>query len=118
MDTKERIEKMMEVLRLNQVQFASDIGLTKATVTQWIKGQTEPSAGHEKRILLTFRQFNPFWLWGISTEPMYRETSKIEKRASIELIEKENVWLREQLADKNEIIAYLKEKISNLESSK
>lgn len=113
MTTAERISKVLESLRTTQQQFAEDIGVTKAAVL----GQTEPTAGNEKKILLAFRQLNPFWLWGIESEPMFREVSRIEKRASIELIEKENVWLKEQLSDKNEIISFLKEKIKLLESS-
>lgn len=104
---KDKIEAIVKHYQITQKEFGKKIGVTPATVTMWIKGQTLPTANHEKRIALVFSEINIYWLFGLN-EPMIR--GKVEReinRVSLESLKNRIKYLEEKVKDQKKIIELL-----------
>lgn len=72
MDDKEKIEKIMQIEKLNSVQFAAEIGIQGSTLSHILNGRNKPSLEVLKKILNRFRTINSDWLI-LDTGTMYRQ---------------------------------------------
>ena len=107
----ERIEKWLKFNNITQVEFAKNIGVTKATVNQWVKGYTKPTPTNEKTIALSYPELNIYWLWGkeenITREVILKPIDKI----SYENLIAENTHLQDKVTYQDKLIASLSEQI-------
>ncbi|MDO9154043.1 MAG: helix-turn-helix transcriptional regulator [Paludibacter sp.] len=71
MDDKEKIEKIMQIEKMNSVQFAAEIGIQGSTLSHILNGRNKPSLEVLKKILNRFRTINSDWLI-LDTGTMYR----------------------------------------------
>lgn len=81
MDEKEKIEKIMQIEKLNSVQFAAEIGIQGSTLSHILNGRNKPSLEVLKKILNRFRTINSDWLI-LDTGTMYR----LEKHSQAPLL--------------------------------
>ena len=72
MDEKEKIEKIMQIEKLNSVQFAAEIGIQGSTLSHILNGRNKPSLEVLKKILNRFRTINSDWLI-LDTGTMFRQ---------------------------------------------
>ena len=72
MEDKEKIEKIMQIEKLNSVQFAAEIGIQGSTLSHILNGRNKPSLEVLKKILNRFRSINSDWLI-LDTGTMYRQ---------------------------------------------
>lgn len=72
MEDKEKIEKIMQIEKLNSVQFAAEIGIQGSTLSHILNGRNKPSLEVLKKILNRFRTINSDWLI-LDTGTMYRQ---------------------------------------------
>jgi len=89
MDDKEKIEKIMQIEKLNSVQFAAEIGIQGSTLSHILNGRNKPSLEVLKKILNRFRTINSDWLI-LDTGTMYRH-EKQSQTPSLFPIEEENI---------------------------
>lgn len=101
---RERIKEFLEEFNLTQVDLAKKIGVSKASVSQWIVGKTEPTPQHEKRIALQFPKLNVYWLWGAGDELMIRDEAKVINNRPIETFVMENTMYKDKVKDLERII--------------
>ena len=88
MDDKEKIEKIMQIEKLNSVQFAAEIGIQGSTLSHILNGRNKPSLEVLKKILNRFRTINSDWLI-LDTGTMFRQ-EKHSQTPSLFPIEEES----------------------------
>ena len=62
MTDRERIEKVKDALKLTARQFAAEIRVQPATISNMMAGRNNPSLEVMKRIMLRYPTINPEWL--------------------------------------------------------
>ena len=62
MNERERIEKVINSLKLNARQFAAEIRVQPGTISNMMSGRNNPSLDVMKRIMERYPTLNPEWL--------------------------------------------------------
>jgi transcriptional regulator with XRE-family HTH domain len=96
-NARERLQTFLESENMTQVNLASKLGVSKASVSQWILGKTEPTPSHEKKMAQIFPKLNIYWFWGNDGEDMFRVDTKVINRNSVESYNIENTMLKDKL---------------------
>lgn len=86
MDDKSKIEKIMQVEKLNSAQFAIEIGIQGSTLSHILNGRNKPSLEVLKKIMNRFRSINPEWLI-LDVGTMYRQEKHSQTPTLFDTIE-------------------------------
>lgn len=83
------------------VDFAKRLGVSKAAVGQWFKGNTEPDPKHLIKLMIAFPEINKNYLL-FGKKPMFESASTLEfmeQKRQIEALQRENERLREIISN-------------------
>lgn len=78
MNETERLLKVMEEYQLNAKNFAEQVGIQPATISNLVKGRNKPSLDVLQKVLNTFRMISADWLI-LGTGTMYRQKSQSQQ---------------------------------------
>jgi len=90
MDDKSKIEKIMQVEKLNSAQFATEIGIQGSTLSHILNGRNKPSLEVLKKIMNRFRSINPEWLI-LDVGTMYRQEKHSQTPTLFDTIEENSI---------------------------
>lgn len=90
MDDKSKIEKIMQVEKLNSAQFAIEIGIQGSTLSHILNGRNKPSLEVLKKIMNRFRSINPEWLI-LDVGTMYRQEKHSQTPTLFDTIEENTI---------------------------
>lgn len=90
MDDKNKIEKIMQVEKLNSAQFAIEIGIQGSTLSHILNGRNKPSLEVLKKIMNRFRSINPEWLI-LDVGTMYRQEKHSQTPTLFDTIEENTI---------------------------
>jgi transcriptional regulator with XRE-family HTH domain len=123
LDIKERLEKILEHLNINQKEFSRKTGISENTISHAKKGKHIPTIEFFNSIYRFLPELNPKWLY-MGAEEMFTDgklngdklnVPKLSKKVNLddcndelEKAEKEISILKDEVADKKKIINSLK----------
>ena len=128
LDIQERLEALLEHLKLNQKEFSKKTGISENTISHAKKGKHIPNIEFFNSIYRMLPNLNATWLYMGSgemfngTKTTLQETSKsiikkvsrirlneIDCNEELEKAEQEILYLKNQVENKNQIIELLKD---------
>lgn len=82
MSDKERIEAIMSHYHLNNVAFCNKVGLNQATLSNILRGSTNPSLQVMRNVLEAFPQISPVWMFCGDGEMLNSDTAPSDAASS------------------------------------
>jgi transcriptional regulator with XRE-family HTH domain len=98
---KDRLQKLIDALKLTPSRFADEVGLQRATISHILNGRNNPGLDAIQRILNRFPEINATWLI-TGKGNMYQQQSEIATREPSLFSEKETFESNRTVWDKNE----------------
>ena len=117
-----RIFEFLERENIAQSQLARTVGITRANITEWKSGASQPSPKVILKILFHFPEIDANWLIRGSTNININDSSQHQKTtgkqssntiSNISGGSTELEFLRETIKDKNEQITFLRDLLKN-----
>ena len=86
MSEQERLMALMQAENMNAKDFATEVGISPATMSNLINGRNKPSLEVMQKVLARFRMVNPQWLI-VGNGSMYLEKSNPQSDKSDAMVD-------------------------------